>query len=60
MPPSLFPFTNVSLILYSSLAVVSIFHKNIAMASLILLNINFKFLQINGKDDPFDQQELER
>ena len=33
MLPSLFPFTNVSLILYSSLVVVSIFHQNIAIAA---------------------------
>ena len=47
------PFTDVSLILYSSLMVASIFHKNIVMASLMLQNINIK-LWINGKDDPFD------
>jgi len=60
MLPSLFPFTNVSLILYSSLVVVSIFHQNIAIASLMLQNINFKFSWINGRDDPFDQKDLER
>ena len=47
------PFTDVSLILYSSLMVTSIFHKNIVMASLMLQNINIK-LWINRKDDPFD------
>ena len=47
------PFTDVSLILYSSLVVVSIFRKYIAMASLMLQNINVK-LWINGKYDPFD------